>query len=148
MKSLRILAAALLLATPTLHAQDKGDWHAQSTTAKSITGEIFITDAKLVINFAPFTIAQIRTITNDEARALFDPDTEGTGNLYRVDIPADKKFLHKNTLCGSEPTEWAITYVTGKTLHLAFFTEPSIPTLTMDALQNSQRLCGTYTYNR
>jgi hypothetical protein len=142
------LLAVALFAVPALHAQEKGDWRPVSANAKSITGELWFTDSKIIINFLGFITAPIRPITHDEAMALFDPDAEGTGNLYRVDIPADKKFLHKNTLCGSEPTAWVITYVTGKTMHLAFFTEPSIPTLTMDALKDSQRLCGTFTYQR
>ncbi|MEO6924827.1 MAG: hypothetical protein ABI142_13450, partial [Bryocella sp.] len=133
MKLLRLLAILFALtSTCALHAQEKGDWRPVSTNARSITGEIFFTGPKLVINFAAFTLAEIRPIAADEARALFDPETEGAGNLYRVEIPAERRFLHKNTLCGSEPTQWAITYVTGKTLHLAFFTEPSIPTITME----------------
>jgi hypothetical protein len=148
----RTLAAVVLaLSTLHLHAQERGQWRALSTTARGITGDIYFSASKLAINFTPYTIAQIRELNPEEATALFPaetPSTSGAGNLYRLDIPADKRFLRKNTLCGSEPTQWAITWVTGRTLQLAFFTGPSIPTLTPEALADAARLCGTYTYTR
>jgi hypothetical protein len=150
MSRTRLASAALLsfLFIASLNAQEKGDWRPANETAKKITGEIFFTESKITINFASFTIAQIRAIEPAEALALFNADPGGQGNLYRLDISADKRFLHKNTLCGSEPAEWAITYVTGRTMQLAFFTEPSIPKLTVDDLNGSTRLCGIFTYNR
>jgi hypothetical protein len=151
---LRPKLALLLLAFSTLAlpAQEKGQWRALSNTARSITGDIYFTGSKLAINFTPYTIAQIRELEPVEAAALFSPEmpaaSGGVGNLYRLDIPADKRFLHRNTLCGSEPTQWAITWVTGKSLELAFFTGPSIPTLTAEAIGSSTRLCGTFNYTR
>ena len=104
----------------------------------------------MLINFAPFTIAQIRTLKPDEIGAAFDADTSagGAGSLYRLNIPASKKFLHNNTLCGSEDTQWMATYVAGHTLQVDFFSGEKPPVFTIDAISNSTDLCGTYTYAR
>jgi len=152
MKRNHLLRAALICLLPAISAaaQEKGYWHAASTTAKGVTGDLAFTDSKLTINnFSTFTIAEIRALEPAEAQALFSAADAGShGNLYRLDIPADKRFLHKNTLCGTEETQWAITYVTGRSLQLAFFSGPSIPTLTPEAITDSARLCGIYSYSR
>jgi len=150
MKRNRLLRAALICLLPVLSAaaQEKGYWHAASKTAKGVTGDLSFTASKLTINFSTFTIAQIRALDPTEAQALFAADPGGQGNLYRLDISGDKRFLHKNTLCGTEDTQWAITYVAGRSMQLAFFSGPSIPTLTPDAITSSARLCGIYGYNR
>lgn len=150
MKRNRILRAALACLLPILSAsaQEKGYWHAASSTAKGVTGDLAFSDAKLTINFSSFIIAQIRTLDPAEAQALFSADPGGQGNLYRLSIPADKRFLHHNTLCGTEETQWTITYVNGRSLQLAFFSGPSIPTLTPEAITDSARLCGIYAYTR
>ena len=152
MKRIYLLRVALVCLLPVLSAaaQEKGYWRAASTTAKGVTGDVSFSETKITLNFSSFTIAQIRTLEPTEAQALFsaDPTSGGTGNLYHLEIPSDKRFLHHNTLCGSEETQWAITYVTGRSLQMAFFSGPSIPTLTPDAISNSARLCGTYSYVR
>lgn len=143
-------ACLLLCCSLSASAQDKGYWRAASSTSKSVTGDIVITDAKLEINFASWTIAEIRSLTPAEAMAAFDVDSkpgEG-GNLYRLNIPASRRFLHHNTLCGSEDTRWMVTYVSGRTLYLDFFSTQDIPKLTFDALNNSTDLCATFTYTR
>lgn len=104
---------------------------------------------KFTINFTSFTIAQIRSLKTDEILALFNPDsTTGGGNIYRVDIPADKKFLHHNTLCGSESAQWIITYAQGRDLHVALFSGATLPVLTVDALNDAPNLCGIFSYVR
>jgi hypothetical protein len=150
MTRLTRLCAVLLcfFATLSLHAQERGYWNAASDTAKHITGDISFTKSKIVIDFASYTYAQIRTLQPAEAHALFNTDTPGQGNLYRVEIPAEKRFLHHNTLCGDQETDWVITLVTGHTLQVAFLSGPSIPTLTIDSVSNGTRLCGLYTYAR
>ncbi len=151
MKSPRfiILAAALLCAaTIPTPAQESGYWRADSNTAKTITGDIAFSDTRLTINLTSFTLSRIRDLTAAEALALFNTDATGQGHLFRISIPGDKRFLHKNTLCGTENTDWAITYISGHTLQVSFFTGPAIPTLTVDALNDSPRICGTYTYSR
>lgn len=142
--------ASLLLSAPSSFAQDKGAWLASSTNAHSVTGDISFTDLKLTIDFSSFTIAQIRALKPAEAQALFSAggNPTGTGNLYRLSIPATKKFLHHNTLCGSEETQWAITYVEGRTLQLALFSGAPMPALTPEALADTTRLCGTFSYTR
>ncbi len=131
-------------------AQEQGAWRASSKTAKGITGDIVLSNEKLAINFVAYTIAPIRALTADELSAAFDADRSalGQGNLYRLRVPADKVFLHKNTLCGTEETEYMATYVQGRTLQIAFFSGEKAPTLTLEALANTTDLCGTYTYTR
>lgn len=131
-------------------AQEKGNWRAASSTARSITGDIAFSNEKIAINFASFPIAQIRALTPEEASAAFDVDsnTSGSGNLYRLSIPGSKKFLHKNTLCGDEDAQWAATYVQGHSLQLMFFSTSKMPVFTPDAIANATNLCGTFSYVR
>jgi hypothetical protein len=146
-----VAALALLFAgSLTATAQDKGPWRASSSEAKSITGDIDINDSRLTINFSGFTIAVIRPLKADEAAAAFDADRSvpGGGNLYRLQVPADKKFQHHNTLCGSDETQWMVTWAFGSELHVAFFSGPNMPVLTLDALNGSSAVCGTFTYVR
>ncbi len=131
-------------------AQEKGAWRAASKTAQSITGDVALSDEKLAINFSSFVIAQIRRLEPAEMGAAFNADASagGSGNLYRLNVPATKKFLHKNTLCGNEDTQWMATYVAGKSLEIAFFSGPKMPVFTLDAMENSTDLCGTFSYVR
>lgn len=141
--------AVLLAFAITAPAQESGPWRAASTNAKSITGDIFFSPLKITINFTNFTIAQIRSLQTQEAQALFNPDNPtGGGNVFRVEIPSDKRFLHKNTLCGSEDTQWIITYAQGRDLQVAFFSGGIPPVLTVDALNDAPNLCGVFTYVR
>ena len=144
-------AAGLLLAgSLSSAAQDKGYWRAASTNSAAITGDISISETKVTIDFSGFTIAQIHKLTPAEAAAIFDleGDTSGSGNLYRMNVPAAKRFLHRNTLCGSDDTQWMATYACGHTLQVAFFSGPDLPLMTADALAKSTNLCGTFAYAR
>jgi hypothetical protein len=131
-------------------AQERGQWRAVSSTARTITGDVAIGGEKISINFLSFTIAQIKTLGPAEVSAVFNPDTPAVmgGNLYRLDVPGSTRFAHKNTLCGSEDTQWMVTYVTGKTLQLAFFSGTKMPVFTGEAMAGSSELCGTFTYAR
>jgi hypothetical protein len=147
---LRIVAIlALFCALPGL-TQDKGYWRAASKTASSITGDIEIAGNRLTINYSAFLIAQARTLAPAEVSAAFDADVNSgaTGALYHLVVPASKRFLHHNTLCGTEDTQWMATYVSGNTLQVAFFSASAAPVFTIDALAHSTDLCGTYTYVR
>ncbi|CAN5569241.1 hypothetical protein BH10ACI4_BH10ACI4_13450 [soil metagenome] len=146
----RITTGTLLLCSLTLAAQEKGNWHATSNTARSITGDVVLSDNKLTINFLAFAIARIRALEKSEVSAVFDADSnaEGAGSLYRLNVPATTKFLHKNSLCGGEDTHWMVTYVTGRTLQLAFFSGQKSPTFAPEAIANSTDLCGTFTYTK
>jgi hypothetical protein len=145
----KLLLTLLLLTLPAL-AQERGNWRASSNTARSITGDISLSDQKLTLSFSPFTIARIRALENPEISAVFDnaTNTEGSGSLYRLSVPATKKFLNKNTLCGGEDTQWMVAYATGRTLQLAFFSGQKAPTFTPEAIANSTDLCGTFTYTK
>ena len=147
MKRVSLLSLAVLLCTFAASAQENGNWRAENQTARSITGDIGIGPEKLFINFARFTVSRIRPLQPAEISALASEATAaGTGSLYRLSIPPEQKFLHKNTLCGSEETQWMATYVEGKTLKVAFFSDGKPPVFTLEALQNSTNLCGTFTY--
>jgi len=145
---IRALAAPAIFCSLTLFAQEDGNWRASNQTAKSVTGDIGIATEKLYINFARFTISRIRALKPEEVSAAFEADAAaaGSGSLYRLSIAPETKFLHKNTLCGSQETQWMATYVEGKTLKVAFFSNATPPVFTLDAIQNSADLCGTFAY--
>jgi hypothetical protein len=142
-----LLVVLSLACGPRANSQDIGNWRAASSTAQSITGDIGITGDKLFINFAGFTIAQIRRLTPAELNAVFEAEN-GSGNLYRLNVPAEKKFLHHNTLCGSEETKWMVTLAEGRMLHVAFFSGEKPPVMTTEAISNSSDLCGTFLYGK
>ena len=146
----RLVLSALLLCTLTGFAQEKGNWRAVSKTARAITGDVRLSNEHVLIDFTSYTIAQIRTLKPQEAASAFVDDAapNGTGNLYRLSIPGNKKFLGKNTLCGGEDTQWMASYVTGKTLQLAFFSGETMPVLTPEAVATATNLCGTFMYSR
>ena len=145
------VAIAILSMALPLRAQDNGSWKAVSTTARAITGDLVLTGDRLMINFSSFTIAQIRALKPAEVAAAFNgaADTAtDSGNLYRLNIPAQKVLLHKNTLCGAEDTAWMATIRQGKTLQVAFFSGAKMPEFTPDAIANTTTLCGTFLYSR
>jgi hypothetical protein len=154
MRRLSIAAVATLLLTGAIYGiaqeQIKGYWRAASNTAASITGDISISDSKLTINYRAFPIAQARTLKPAEVSAVFDEDvnTAGPGVLYSLNVPADLRLLRHNTLCGTEETRWMATYLSGKTLQVAFFSGDQAPVFTIDAISGSPNLCGTYTFVR
>ena len=151
LRTILLLLVILGLSTaPTCRAQERGNWRAASKTAQSITGDVIFGNEKITMNFLSVVVAQIRPLTPSEIPTVFDGTNAaaGTGHLYRLSIPADKRFLHKNTLCGSEETQWMATYVSGKVLNLAFFSNATPPVFTAEAISNNVNLCGTYTYVR
>jgi hypothetical protein len=144
----RAITGSLLIYCLTVAAQEKGNWRAASSTARSITGDVALSDEKISINFLVFTMVRIRSLDKAELSAAFDADSnaDGSGSLYRLSILAAKKFLHKNSLCGDEDTQWMATYVSGHSLQLAFFSGEHPPIFTLDAIGNSTALCGTFSY--
>jgi hypothetical protein len=144
------VASLMLVCSLSLAAQEKGYWQAASSNANNITGDLSITNDRITIYTSWFTIAQIRALKPAESSAVFDadPSAGGNGNLYRLVVPAQKRFLHHNTLCGSDDTQWLATYVQGRTLHIAFFSGSDMPVFTPEALANSTDVCGTFTYSR
>jgi hypothetical protein len=131
-------------------AQDQGGWYAASTNATSITGDIAIGKDRVSIDFISYPLAPIRTLKPVEVSAVFDADVNAgiSGMLYRLRVPAAQRFLHKNSLCGGEDTQWMATYVTGHTLEVAFFSGDDMPEFTFDAISKSTALCGTFAYSR
>jgi hypothetical protein len=148
--TLGAVASLMLVCSLPLAAQDKGYWRSVSSNANDITGDLSITNDKITINFSAFPLAAIRPLKPAESSAVFDadPGANGSGNLYRLNVPAQKRFLHKNTLCGSDDTQWIATYVEGRALHVAFFSGADMPVFTPEALANSTDVCGTFSYTR
>jgi hypothetical protein len=152
-KTLLLGAAMVLgmLGTAGVHAQeDRGLWKAASSEAHVVTGDIAIGEAKVSINFLVFPLAHIRRLKPEEVSAVFDADVNAgiEGTLYRLRVPARQFIQKKNTLCGTEDTQWMATYVTGHTMKVAFFSGDDMPVFTFDAMQNSRTQCGTYVYGR
>lgn len=148
---LATVVAALMCGGMRARAQeDHGYWRMASTNAKTVTGDIDIAELKVTIDFLTFPIAQIRRLKPVEVSAVFDADLSAgiQGTLYRLNISPGQRFLHKNTLCGGEATQWMATYSTGKTLNVAFFSGDDIPVFAFDAMQNASNLCGNYVYSR
>ena len=145
-----VVASMVLVGAVACAAQEKGYWIAASTTAASITGDISIADAKVTIDFLTFPLAPIRILKPVEVSAVFDADVNAgiNGMLYRLRVPARQRFLHKNTLCGDEDTQWMATYVTGQTLEVAFFSGDDMPVFTFEAISKSTDVCGTFAYSR
>jgi hypothetical protein len=151
MKRNILLALALLLGfSLSSAAQDNGFWHATSQTATSITGDMVIREARVTMNFLSWPIVPARALTPVEISAVFDADSNvaQAGNLYHLNVAAGQRFLHKNTLCGTEQTQWMATYIEGRNLHVAFFSGSTMPVFTFDAIRNSTDLCGTFLYTR
>ena len=144
------ITASLLLCCLTVGAQEMGLWRATSSTARAITGDIALSAQKLTINFQSFTIVRVRALESAEPAAAFDTESNpnGGGSLYRLSVPAATKLLHKNTLCGTDDTQWMATYATAHSLQVAFFSGQKPPVFTKDAISNSSDLCGTYSYSR
>jgi hypothetical protein len=130
--------------------EDRGYWQPASSSAHAITGAIDISETKVIIDFATFPLAKIRRLKPVEVSAVFDADVNAgiEGTLYRLNVPPAQRFEHKNTLCGGEATQWMATYVTGRTLSVAFFSGDDTPLFTFDAMQNSPTICGTFVYGR
>ena len=149
-RTLSLAAVTVALFSQLCMAQDRGYWRAASTTANAITGDITISETKISINFTNFTLAQARILNPTEVAAAFDADINGgeQGTLYHLTVPAAKRFLKHNTLCGNEDTQWMATYVSGRTLSVDFFSGSNPPVFAFDALSNSTSLCGTFTYVR
>jgi hypothetical protein len=155
MRKLSIAAAAILALACAIHCaaqqQENGLWRAASNNAAKITGDIVIADTKLTIDFTAFPLAPIRSLQPAEISSVFDADvnTAGHGALFRLRVPASTRFLHHNTLCGTDDTQWMATYLSDpKTLQVAFFSGDDTPVFTFDAISNSSRVCGTYTFTR
>jgi hypothetical protein len=149
-KTICAVAGYLVIWGVPVFAQEKGLWRAESSTAQSITGDVAFSGEKMSINFTSFVVAQIRSLEPREVSAVFDADSAagGSGNLFRLNIPAAKKFLHKNNLCGTEDVQWMATYVLGRSLKIAFFSGSKMPVFALNEIANSTDLCGTFSYVR
>jgi hypothetical protein len=145
-----VLLVGLIAGVARAEAQDRGAWHAASSNATSITSDVTVGKDSVTIDFMTFPLAPIRTLKPVEVSAVFDADVSAgiSGMLYRMKVPAAQRFLHKNSLCGGEDTQWMATYVTGHTLNVAFFSGDDMPVFTFDAISKTTDLCGTFGYDR
>jgi hypothetical protein len=145
-----VLLVGLIAGVSRANAQDRGAWHAASSNATSITSDVTVGKDSVTIDFMTFPLAPIRTLKPVEISAVFDADVSAgiSGMLYRMKVPAAQRFLHKNSLCGGEDTQWMATYVTGHTMNVAFFSGDDMPVFTFDAISKTTDLCGTFGYDR
>jgi hypothetical protein len=148
-----LFVASLMAVCGLLRAgaqEDRGYWRAASTNALAITGDVTIGQLKVTINFLTFPLAPIRRLKPVEVSAMFDADVNAgiEGSLYRLKVPPHQNIVRKNTLCGDEETQWMVTYVSGRSMQVAFFSGDDEPLFTFDAVQKSSALCGTFTYAR
>jgi hypothetical protein len=143
-----VMLAFCLSCSMSVLAQERGNWRAASSNARSITGDLSLSAEKILISFTTFPIAQIRPLQPGELKAAFDLDGDaiGTGSLYKLNIPATQKFLKKNSLCGGEDTQWMVTHVVGHDLQVAFFSGSTAPVFTPEAIATTTNLCGIYAY--
>lgn len=146
----RIVATSLLCCLITARAEERGYWRAASSSARNVTGDITLADEKLTIYFSTTTISKARALEPAEVSAVFDTDaaTASAGSLYHLNIPAAKKFLKKNSLCGTEDVRWMAAYASGNTLQITFFSGDKPPVFTFEAISGSTDRCGTYSYVR
>lgn len=149
-KTRAAIAASILICCLALAAQENGVWLAMSSNAKSITGDVQFSNERITLDLMTFPMARIRPLAPAELSAAFDADSHslGVGSLFRINIPAARKFLKKNSLCGTDDTEWMATYIHGSTLQLAFFSGQTPPVFTLEALANSSDACGVFSYGR
>lgn len=140
----------LLAGSMSAVAQEQGYWRAASSNANAITGDITIGSSRVTIDYFTFTLAPIRKLKPVEVSSVFDADVNAgiEGMLYRLKVPPGQRFMHKNTLCGDEETQWMATYVAGRTLNVAFFSGDDEPVFTFDAIQHSSAVCGAFSYSR
>jgi hypothetical protein len=143
-------AMALTLVGAARAQEDRGYWRAASSNAFAITGDINIGELKVAIDFITFPLAPIRRLKPVEVSAVFDADVNAgiEGSLYRLKVAPGQRFVKKNTLCGDEETQWMATYVSGRSLQVAFFSGDDEPVFTFDAIQKSPERCGTFVYGR
>jgi len=130
--------------------QDRGYWRAATNTTEKMTAEIAIAETKVTLNTTTFPVVPVRKLKPAEVTALFDADVNAgiSGNLYGLHVRGGTRIVEHSTLCGDEETRWMVTYVTGRTLQVAFFSGDDPPEFTFDAISNSTTLCARYTYTR
>jgi hypothetical protein len=146
-----ILTASMFFCGLTVaSAQERGYWRAASNSARTVTGDITLGEEKLTINFFTTTISKVRSLDPAEISSIFDADASspGVASLYRLNISGEKKFAHKNSLCGTEDVHWMVAYSQSNNLQLAFFSGEKPPVFTFEAMTNSTDKCGTFTYVR
>ncbi len=118
------IVGLVLVCCMTAAAQDKGNWRATSSTAKSITGDVALSDEKVAINFVELYDRSNTRSSAGEASALFDADSSAGGkrqSLSAEHTGGEDIFAARTALCGSEDTQWMVTYASGRSLQLAFF---------------------------
>lgn len=144
-------AAALAACVSVCFAQeDRGLWYPASSNAVTVTGDVTVGEAKVTINFATFPLVKVRRLKPVEVSSVFDADVRAgiEGTLYKLQIPPNKTFLKRNTLCSDDATQWMATYASGRNLKVAFFSGDDPPEFTFDAMQKSSALCGVFVYAR
>lgn len=144
------LLVGVICSTAQANAQDAGRWGPATDRTATMTGDISIAPTRLAIYESKFPMALVRKLTPVEVSAVFDADIHAGigGNLYSLYLPPRVYTPGGDPLCGREVTKWMATYVSRRTLRVAFFSGDDAPVFTFDEIANSAALCGTYVYTR
>lgn len=131
-------------------APDVGHWNGANDRTVNMTGELAITPTELTIYESKFPLVLVRKLTPVEVGSVFDADTNARigGTLYSLHAPPNVYYTGGSPLCGKEFIRWMATYVSGRTLYVAFFSGNDTPVFTFDAIADSTAMCGTYVYKR
>jgi hypothetical protein len=145
-----IVLVGVVCGAAQANAQDNGRWRAANRRTEVMTGELTIAPTTLTIYESKFPMVPVRKLTPVEVGAVFDADTNAGigGNLYSLHVPPGVYYAGGSPLCGNEFIRWMATYVTRRTLQVAFFSGDDVPVFTFDAIANASTLCGTYVYKR
>lgn len=130
-----VVAAGLFTGVAPAMAMDmNGKWVAASTTAMSITGDIEVSEDKIVF----------------QTGASFDlKPVEGEAQLFTVESATENPvLLNDNYLCGANAPPSYIAFAMYETsMILLAFDGPDVPKLNPDPL-DQEGICASFTYER
>ena len=150
-RSLLVAAFAVVFAfTLSATAQEDGPWRAASTNARAITGRYRLLSTKVHHQLHHFhhQPRSVRSKLRRSSRSSTPISPRAAAISSASTFQPIRRFLHKNTLCGSESTQWIVTYAQGRSLQVALFSGSTPPVLTVDALNDPSNLCGIFSYVR
>ena len=124
----------------TLAHAEPAAWLAMSKTAMSITGDITLDDYHLT--FANGTGLDLEPYEMAREGDWAGSGDAVTGDVFKIDPPANPKLLHGNLFCAA-PATYVVLWTPGESeLTLNVYTGDEAPTGTPDV----DALCASYSY--
>lgn len=127
-------------------------WLAESKTAYSITGDLLLSDAGMILTGAEsINLSHVRDIQQNHAMDAGFEAAEQL-SLFKVTNGKPWRLISGNSLCGSNeapepPTYFVIAYSKHQTeMNMAVFDGAGEPVWEKSNLDNTTNLCGTYGY--